>query len=835
MTSAHLLHGCVVAATLTLGGLVFRTNPHRATNQVYLVLSLFSGLWVTIIALAFLSTDSATATTWIRGSHAIGVCIPLICDWLRLAIVHPGKTFRQIVQMNPFLLFATLPFIFLAQTHWIIQGAILPARGAHPFLIPEAILGPLYFLFAAFFVVIGVLAYQFQKSTRQATGMQRAELNFTCLGILVSSGLALCVSVLNPMITGSSQSTQLASLSVMILNLIIAYGIATRRIMNMAYLFRLFTTYGLLALYLAVLYAVIWWSVSLLLLASGHPSHMLAGLLASLGVAFSLAPANGVMQRFGNQLFAHTAPFNMESVAQISSRLLYSISTTENLLKEFSETIAHTLGTDKVCVLLLEKESFVQVYPVPQGMPAFGIGRNTELPSALTAGRDVIVPSMLLRLNPAPPLVAACKVIEENGYSVAAGLHSKRDLEGLFLLGPKLTGHIYGGPEQHAIQLLCSHLAGALSNAKLYTQLQDSKIYNDILVDDLISGVIAATLDGHISVFNREAQRITRLAPATVTNHPLSSLPPLLAQLLDATLHREAGIRDQEYLLPQDDTTTTPIRISSSVIYGYTGAPLGAFLVINDLTLIRQLELQVRHTDRLASIGTLAAGMAHEIKNPLVSIKAFTQLLPERYDDPDFRDTFSSLVGGEVKRIDSIVNQLLRFSRPALPVLSPTSSHDIIKNALQLIREPLRSNNISLSTSFNAVEDQINADRDQLSQALINFFLNAIDAIGQQGALTIRTANIGGEPADGSPRDSAPNRGMIQIEIQDTGKGIAPNDLSRIFDPFFTTRSLGTGLGLSVAHGIINDHSGTIGVNSEVGVGTTFTLCFPLLKEDLHP
>lgn len=835
MNSAHIIHCCVVAATFTLGGLVYRTNPHRATNQVYLLLSIFSGLWIAFIALAFLCTNAAIATTWIRGAHTIGVFIPLICDWLRLAIMRPEKNLRGIVKLNPALLYATVPFVFLVQTHWLIQGASLPDASTHPNKIPEAILGPFYFLFAGFYIiVIGFLALQFIKSTRQATGMQRAELNFTCLAILTSTILAICVSILIPLFTGSSQSTQLSSLSVMILNLVIAYGIATKRIMNMAYLFRLLTAYGLLALYLGALYAAIWWPTDYLLFQWGHSSPIIPGLLASLSVAFSLAPANGFMQRFANKLFAHTAPFNMESVAQMTSRLLHSITTIERLLEDFSESIAMTLGTDKVCVLLLDNDTYTQVYPPPHTATPMKLARNSALPFALISGRDVIVPSVLRRLNPAIPLADACKVIEETGFSVATGLHSKGELEGIFLLGPKLTGHIYGAPEQHAIQLLCSHLAVALSNAKLYTQLQDSKIYNEILVDNLVSGVIAASQSGRITVFNREAQRITRLDPSAVLHHGLNILPPALSAMLDTTLKQGTGLRDQEFSLSSDTSDPTPIRVSSSVFYGHSGILLGAFLVINDQTTLKQLEFQIRRTDRLASIGTLAAGMAHEIKNPLVSIKTFTQLLPERFDDADFRDTFSSLVGGEVRRIDSIVNQLLSFSRPAKPVLSCTPLHDILQNALKLVQQQLRGKDIRLVTDLKATSDRINADGDQLSQALINFFLNAIDALGGGGALMVKTSNTGTEQASDTPWAGSPTDGMIQLVIQDTGAGIAPDDLPHIFDPFFTTKSQGTGLGLSVAHGIIHDHNATIDVKSEAGIGTTFSLLFPLIKEH-HP
>ena len=259
---------------------------------------------------------------------------------------------------------------------------------------------------------------------------------------------------------------------------------------------------------------------------------------------------------------------------------------------------------------------------------------------------------------------------------------------------------------------------------------------------------------------------------------------------------------------------------------------MGVLLVFNDLTTLKKLELQVRRTDRLASLGTLAAGMAHEIKNPLVTIKTFTQLLPERYEDTDFRDTFSSLIGQEVKRIDSIVNQLLRFSRPAKPDLAPLHLHEVLDSSTNLISQQLRQKGIELIRSYEAANDMVQADADQLNQAFINFLLNAIEAMPGRGELFVGTELVPAEPYSLDSWQQDASEGRIRVTIRDTGEGIAPDLLGRIFDPFYTTKSHGTGLGLSVAHGILQEHSGAIDVESEIGRGTSFFISFPLLRKE---
>ncbi|MBN2685058.1 MAG: hypothetical protein JXR40_07250, partial [Pontiellaceae bacterium] len=251
--------------------------------------------------------------------------------------------------------------------------------------------------------------------------------------------------------------------------------------------------------------------------------------------------------------------------------------------------------------------------------------------------------------------------------------------------------------------------------------------------------------------------------------------------------------------------------------HSYKGEKLGVLLVFSDMTLLRKMEEQIRLSDRLSSIGTLSAGMAHEIKNPLVTIKTFTELLPEQHNNPDFRDTFFDLVSQEVQRIDSIVTRLLHFARPAKASLKPTHLHDVIKNAILLIEQQLSKNRIKLKKNLSAECDLVMADSEQINQALINFFLNAIQAMEPGGMLSIKT----------SQSDST-----FYINVNDTGCGLSEEQKKCIFDPFFTTKETGVGLGLSISHGIIQEHQGEIIVESVKGEGTTFHIELPLAKEE---
>ncbi|HEV3410772.1 MAG TPA: ATP-binding protein, partial [Chthoniobacterales bacterium] len=399
----------------------------------------------------------------------------------------------------------------------------------------------------------------------------------------------------------------------------------------------------------------------------------------------------------------------------------------------------------------------------------------------------------------------------------------------VMLLGPRVSGRIYGSTEQNALQVLCGQLAVAVENAQLFTEVQNAKIYNETLLQNLTTGVIAADTDGHISVFNHEAEIITGLRAEDLLDQPISRLPHELRSIIADTLGSGKRQENLELTLDRDDGQVV-VRASGAAFHGQDGQTLGTLLVLTDITAVKRLELQIRRSDRLASLGTLSAGMAHEIKNPLVSIKTFAQLLPERYQDSDFRETFSSLIGHEIDRIDSLVNQLLRFARPAKPVLKPMHVHDVLEKSLMLVAHRLYQKDIKLARSWKADVDTIRADADQLEQVFLNFFLNAMDAMKQGGELTVST-EIRAEDWTG-PRSSSNGHGheVLRITVRDNGEGIRQEDIAHVFDPFFTTKDYGTGLGLSVVHGIIQEHGGQIEVESELAKGTSFHILLPLVR-----
>ncbi|NOY53765.1 MAG: hypothetical protein GXP58_09120 [Deltaproteobacteria bacterium] len=226
----------------------------------------------------------------------------------------------------------------------------------------------------------------------------------------------------------------------------------------------------------------------------------------------------------------------------------------------------------------------------------------------------------------------------------------------------------------------------------------------------------------------------------------------------------------------------------------------------------------MRRSDRLSLLGTLTAGLAHEIRNPLVSIKTYFQLLPERYDDQDFRDRFQKVASKEVDRISRLVEELLEFARPSDPKFRSVNVHALLDEVLTLVDAGARKRKIELVRDYGAVlPEEFVCDPEQIKQVLLNIARNAFDAVNGDGRVIFRTRSS--RPAD--------EKGVFIIEIEDNGVGITEEQQRRLFTPFFTTKSSGTGLGLAISRRIVEDHLGTLTLESRPKVGTKCRLQLP--------
>jgi PAS domain S-box-containing protein len=338
------------------------------------------------------------------------------------------------------------------------------------------------------------------------------------------------------------------------------------------------------------------------------------------------------------------------------------------------------------------------------------------------------------------------------------------------------------------------------------------------------------------------AARITGYPVAEVEGRfcrELFTSNPTFMRLLLGGIHGKGVWWERGVSFIRPDGREVPLEINTSLLEDDTGQTTGLLGIFRDLSLVRELEQRLRRADRLAAVGRMAAMVAHEIKNPLVALKTFVDMVPRRAKDPAFIARFQDIVPKEVDRVNAIMEDLLELSRPPRIAPRPLDVQEVLARCVALYEQQAAERNIAIVQELAPAPVQVRADPEYLLRALGNLTINAIQAMTAGGTLTIRTGcrvpwqSTLAETTAHVDLGMAANTSQlfVFIAVADTGTGMTPDQLDSLFTPFFTTKEKGTGLGLALTHKIIEEHQGYLHVESQFGVGSTFTILLPVYSE----
>jgi two-component system, NtrC family, sensor histidine kinase HydH len=335
-----------------------------------------------------------------------------------------------------------------------------------------------------------------------------------------------------------------------------------------------------------------------------------------------------------------------------------------------------------------------------------------------------------------------------------------------------------------------------------------------LLQESLACGVLVVGASGRIMVCTPEAAACLQASAEQLQNAPANSLPAPLPKLVrDAA---KSGHLVTNLEISSKIARGSAITLRASIVPVKARTQSQVVIVLNSLAAAPGFEQNMRRLDRLASLGTLSASMAHEIKNGMVAIKTFIDLLLQKGQDTELTE----VVNRELQRINAIVTQMLRFASPKGGAFMTVRVHELLDHSLRLLHHQISGKLISLQRRYQARPDTVRGDDAQLQQAFMNLLLNALEAMDTNGVLTVATETAEGKHGARS----------MSIHIQDTGVGIAQENLGHLFEPFFTTKKNGTGLGLAISQRIAREHHGAIQAQSEVNRGSTFSLSLPVLS-----
>jgi two-component system, NtrC family, sensor kinase len=397
-------------------------------------------------------------------------------------------------------------------------------------------------------------------------------------------------------------------------------------------------------------------------------------------------------------------------------------------------------------------------------------------------------------------------------------------------LGKTVTGEFLSSDDVELLETLAGYIGIAIQNARLYASLEQKaseyerlKDFNENIVESISVGVLAVDLEDRIESWNSQMEVMYAMPRSQVLGERLSEIFPASFVEEFYRVRQNPGIHNlYKFRLGTSagDTRTANIAIAPLVTRKFN--VIGRLIIVDDITERMELESQLSQAEKLSSIGLLAAGVAHEVNTPLAVISSYAQMLSKQINGDARLGPLLDKITRQTFRASEIVNNLLNFSRTSATEFNEVDLNKIISETLTLLEHQLKISRIKVETRLYQGLPPIHGNAGKLQQVFLNLFLNAKDAMaGQGGTLSISTSN--GD--------------AVQVSIGDSGAGIAPEHIRKIYDPFFTTKtnpregqSRGTGLGLSVTYGIIQEHAGKIRVDSQPGQGTKFYLEFPLRK-----
>jgi two-component system sensor histidine kinase HydH len=338
--------------------------------------------------------------------------------------------------------------------------------------------------------------------------------------------------------------------------------------------------------------------------------------------------------------------------------------------------------------------------------------------------------------------------------------------------------------------------------------------YTENVMESMADALISVGDDQKIVTCNRRAAEVLEIAERDLKNKRIAEVLGLEMEEFLRSESSKGIIRDQEIEVHHPLGKRIPLSLSAAPLKDETGREMGSVLLLRDLREIRDLQEKVRRSERLASLGRLAAGVAHEIRNPLSSIRGFAQFFMQRFKGQEKDQEYASTMVKEVDRLNRVITELLDFARPKEPHREPHSLEEILDHTLEVLKPELAKKRVGVEKNYERKLPLARVDRDQLSQAFLNLLINSLESMEDGGKIRV---GIRRERQD-----------SLRVSIGDTGKGIPGEDLKKVFEPFFSTKRKGTGLGLSIVHQIVEGHGGDIQVESQEGEGTFFQITLPI-------
>jgi len=799
-------------AYLIVGFVVIINNPRAAANRIMFSFSLVAFFWILSILIINIQDNLQTTLFWIRASHALGVVAPWHILVLITSLFDEDPLSCRAVKIT---LVSSIFMAFVAFSPYFIVGL------EEPYSENRIIYGIFTYPFVAYFM--GIIAYTLQQvfsRMKCSRGKTRIQMNYLFTGTLIAALLVAAVNVILPLLgiiyVHNIDIRSLGPLFSLIMLGSISYVIIKHRFMDIRLALRKNLTSIITALLLAILSVLI---VRVLF----QWNTVYDTLTSELIIAYIVF------------VFVIGLPSIKDRIQLLIDRYLYKgVTDYHTLIIDHTKKLDNMLDMkilidnliEKIVSLMKLEYAFYYLKDDNHNYILKGfIGLNQEYSESLidsTLLKPIIdcieedhsmpIQADILKRTGDQTGELLYANMKNMGVDVVLPLVSDDYLEGMLLLGAKDSGEPYYHEDISLLSFISTQVKIGLINAKHYKEISSIRNYQETILAKMGNGLIAVNHKGYITAFNSETEELLGISTKdAVGTKLLETLGDYFYQLFYQTLLKNSGLRQYEIPIYIKGKTQF-VSCNTSLIQSRDSLHNEVIIVLSNITRIKELESERRQSQRLITLGEVAAGIAHEIKNPLVSIKTFADLLPEKYEDDEFRYRFSNVVGQEITRINDLVSELLNFVKEPVLNYEQFDITDLIEEIVSLLSPQMEGQGISRIIEFSEAKMLLSADRLLLKQALLNICLNSVQAMPNGGSLI-----VGALYSDSG----------LTIYIEDTGPGIADSIRDKIFDPFVTYKADGVGLGLSICHKIISAHGGRIILKGDESTGSRFEIVLP--------
>ena len=768
-----------LAVLLTaLAGFVWLARGASTVNRWFAAFTLCVACWV----IGIRGLESGThLDVWARITFASATLIP--------------ASFLSFIRAYPVP--GNWPPTFAMRAIWFLAISIAVLSLTTPLMAYDTTLtptgltrqtGPLYPVFSAYFLVTWLAAIVvFASKWRASRGLARAQLQYLGAGIILSGVGGISANLVAPLITGRSTYSWIGPYFSLFLVAMVGHAIIRHRLLDLRLVIGRGLAYAItIALVSATTIAftrmMLDWPVNALLV---RPETLAVAMVAFIVLA---TPAKGLFDRVIDP-YLYRGRIEHSSALRGAARRLSHLMQPHELSTELKQILNEAFVPESFAMLIqpLEGEALDQRSGDAPG--SVDIRTLAPLLSGQSNASVIVVDPTAGVSRPAHEALRAA------GIEIVVALGRRGQPLGVVLLGPRRSGDAYFKNDLLFIESLADLASISLENAMLYRQRIQMLEYSDRLLESLDSAVVAIDVAGKITSFNRAAKELLSLTDEHRAAL-ISVLPSEIGWALVLAISGGWHPREVEVTIDHVIRDVLHVILSTAVLHDDEGRVSGALVVVTDLSTVKALERNQRRIEHLAIMARFYAGIAHEIRNPLAAISNFIAMLPDRFDDPEYRDTAVRILPMEVSRIVRLADRLRLMAPSEGGKLSVVSIAPLLHDIVAIHSPAAQEQQVKIDLHCPDDLPKIQGDPSQLVQLFVNLLRNAIEAMPGGGTVTIDADQLVGRSASGS----------IVVRVIDEGLGVDPTVRAKVFDPFFTTKPSGTGLGLSICREIADFH-----------------------------